>query len=157
MEIPEAEFERANARMARLREKLPHAVAAEYDVARRRIVVSLSSGIEVAFAPDQVQGLEQASPADLDEIEISPAGFDLHFPKVDADIYLPALLEGFFGSRKWMAARLGAKGGKAVSEKKREAVRNNGKLGGRPPKNVGEHAGSPSEAPATRGKKQAQG
>ena len=148
MEISEAEFERANAHMAKLREKLPHAVAAEYDATRGRIVVSLSTGIEVAFAPDRVQGLQQAIPADLHEIEISPAGFDLHFPKVDADIYLPALLEGFFGSRKWMAARLGAKGGKAVSGKKREAVRNNGKLGGRPSKTVD---------PAAGGKKRARG
>jgi hypothetical protein len=35
----------------------------------------------------------------------------LHWPKLDADLYAPALLQGIFGSRKWMtghAARLSA-------------------------------------------------
>src|ERR1700683_2087116 len=43
----------------------------------------------------------------LEEIEISPSGFGIHFPKLDVDIYLPGLLEGFLGSKRWMAARLG--------------------------------------------------
>jgi hypothetical protein len=47
--------------------------------------------------------LEKATPAQLEPIEISPSGFGIHFPKLDADLYLPALLEGFLGSRKWMA------------------------------------------------------
>ena len=57
--------------------------------------------------------MEQATPADLSEIEISPSGFGLHFPRIEADLYIPALLEGSFGSRRWMAARLGMRGGKA--------------------------------------------
>jgi hypothetical protein len=56
------------------------------------------------------------------------------FPKLDADLWLPALLEGVFGSRRWMAARLGARGGKAKSKAKARAARANGKLGGRPRK-----------------------
>jgi hypothetical protein len=55
-------------------------------------------------------------------------------PKLDADIYLPALLQGFFGSRKWMAARLGAVGGKSRSAAKAAASQRNGKSGGRPRK-----------------------
>jgi hypothetical protein len=78
--------------------------------------------------------LERATPTDLGEIEISPSGFGLHFPRIDADLYIPALLEGFFGSRRWMAARLGARGGKAKTEAKAEASRANGLLGGRPRK-----------------------
>jgi hypothetical protein len=48
-----------------------------------------------------------AKPADLDVIEISPSGLGIHFPKLVADLYLPALLEGFFGSRHWTAAKAG--------------------------------------------------
>jgi hypothetical protein len=70
----------------------------------------------------------------LDPIEISPSGFGIHFPKLDADLYLPALLEGLLGSRAWMAARLGARGGKATSPAKISAARANGRLGGRPRK-----------------------
>jgi hypothetical protein len=40
----------------------------------------------------------------LSKIEISPSGLGLHFPAIDADLYLPALLDGFLGSRRWMAS-----------------------------------------------------
>jgi hypothetical protein len=134
MEISEAEFRAANRRMAERIRKEPRAIAANYDAVRRHIVVSLSTGFEVAFPPERMEGLHRAKPADLEEIEISPAGFDLRFPKLDADFSLPALLEGVFGSRKWMASHLGAKGGQAKTPAKERASRENGKRGGRPKK-----------------------
>jgi Protein of unknown function (DUF2442) len=96
--------------------------------------MELSTGYEVAFPPHRAQGLERAKPSDLVPIEISPSGFGLHFPKFDADLWLPALLEGVFGSRRWMAAGLGARGGKPKSKAKARAARANGKRGGRPRK-----------------------
>jgi Protein of unknown function (DUF2442) len=110
------------------------AIAARYDRKSGRIVVDLSSRLSVSFSPRDAQGLERAKPSQLDEIEISPSGFGIHFPKLDADIYVPGLLEGFLGSKKWMAARLGRIGGKSRSMAKRAASRANGKLGGRPKK-----------------------
>jgi Protein of unknown function (DUF2442) len=92
------------------------------------------SGIEISFSPSDAQGLERAAPSDLHEIEITPAGLGLHFPRLDADIFVPALLEGFLGSEKWMASRMGSRGGSATSARKSEAARANGKLGGRPRK-----------------------
>jgi hypothetical protein len=86
------------------------------------------------FAPEAAEGLEKATPAQLEPIEISPSGFGIHFPKLDADLYLPALLEGFLGSRKWMASRMGATGGRSRSVAKRSAAKKNGRLGGRPKK-----------------------
>jgi len=109
-------------------------MTARYDRRRGRVVVRLSTGVDVAFAPHDVQGLEKAKPADLSVIEISPSGLGLHFPRLDADLYLPALLEGFLGSKRWMAARLGQRGGRARSEAKASAARSNGRLGGRPRK-----------------------
>ena len=50
------------------------------------------------FPPHLAGGLDQAKPDDLVDIEISPSGLGLHFPKLDADLYLPALLEGALGS-----------------------------------------------------------
>jgi hypothetical protein len=129
-----AEFELATKRAERRRTGEPTAVAARYDPERDRVVVELSSGYEVAFPPRRAQGLEKAKSSDLDVIEISPSGFGLHFPKLDADVWLPALLDGVFGSRKWIAARLGARGGKAKSKAKARAARADGKLGGRPRK-----------------------
>jgi hypothetical protein len=111
-------------------------VAAHYDRRLGRVVVSLSSKLDVMFAPEDVEGLEKANPAELETIEISPSGFGIHFPKLDADIYLPGLLEGFLGSRAWMAARMGAAGGQSTSPAKRKAAKKNGKLAGRPKKRV---------------------
>lgn len=128
------EFDEANTRGTARRDAAPWAVSARYDRRLARVVVRLSTGLDVAFAPDQAQGLEKARPGDLTAIEISPSGLGLHFPKLDADLYLPALLEGLLGSRQWMAARLGQRGGKARSASKAAASRANGKLGGRPRK-----------------------
>jgi Protein of unknown function (DUF2442) len=118
----------------KLKASHPQAVSAHYDRRIGRIVIHLSSGLEIAFSPHNAQGLENASPADLDPIEISPSGFDIHFPKLDADFYLPALLTGFLGSEKWMASRLGSTGGKSRSAAKTSAAKRNGRLGGRPRK-----------------------
>jgi hypothetical protein len=112
----------------------PIATSARYDRRRDRIVVSLSTGAELAFPPRLAQGLENAAPSELTEIEISPSGFGIHFPKVDADLYLPALLQGVFGSKAWMAAQLGAAGGRARTRAKKMAARANGRRGGRPRK-----------------------
>jgi Protein of unknown function (DUF2442) len=92
---------KADARAARRRESGPIVVAARYDRRSGRVVVGLNTGIEIMFSPQHAQGLEGAKPAQLDTIEISPSGFGLHFPKLDADLYLPALLDGWFGSRRW--------------------------------------------------------
>jgi hypothetical protein len=91
----------------------------------------LSSGLELSFSPTTVQDLEKAEPADLAEIEISPSGLGLYFPKVDTDLYIPSLLYGLLGTEKWMAEN-GRKGGRARTEAKIAASRENGKRGGRP-------------------------
>jgi hypothetical protein len=130
------QFEAANRRGRKLRAVLPHAVSARYDRRIGRIVIHLSTGLEVAFSPRDAQELENATAAQLSAIEISPSGFGIHFPTLDADLYLPALLEGFLGSRKWMASRLGVKGGKSKSVAKATAAKRNGRLGGRPKKSA---------------------
>ena len=87
-------LESANRKAQELRAALPRAVRARYDRRIGRVVISLNTNLDVAFAPRDAEGLENATPAQLDAIEISPSGFGIYFPKLDADIYLPALLEG---------------------------------------------------------------
>jgi hypothetical protein len=110
----------------------PRAVAARYDAGRGRVVIILSTGVELGLAPRDVEGLADASAEDLREIEIEAEGLGVHFPRLDADLYVPALLEGVLGSRRWMAARLGAVGGQARTQAKAAAARANGRRGGRP-------------------------
>jgi hypothetical protein len=133
MVTPE-EFRRANRRGRLVRAKGPTAVAVRYDRAEGRIVVELSNGTAFAFPPAEAQGLEHARPADLDAIEITPEGLGLHFPALDADLYVPALAAGITGSERWMAARLGSRGGSSRSAAKVAASRENGRRGGRPRK-----------------------
>jgi hypothetical protein len=127
-------FDFANQRARELQAALPKAVSAHYDRKSGQIVIQLSSRVNVSFSPRDAQCLEHAKPSQLEEIEISPSGFGIHFPKLDADLYVPGLLEGFLGSRKWMASRLGQAGGQSRSHAKKAASRANGRLGGRPKK-----------------------
>jgi hypothetical protein len=128
------DFEKAKRRAEDMQSDLPKAISVHYDRKSGRIVVDLSSKLTLSFSPDDAQGLENAKPSQLEEIEITPSGFGIHFPRLDADLYVPSLLEGFLGSRKWMASRLGQVGGQSTSTAKRSASRANGKLGGRPRK-----------------------
>ena len=130
--VTRREIDLANQRGEQMRREFPHAVAARYDRHNRKVVIDLSSKLSLSFSPDDAQGLENARPAELEAIEVTASGFGIHFPKLDADLYVPGLLEGLMGSKKWMAARLGAIGGQARTAAKKRAARANGKLGGRP-------------------------
>lgn len=127
----EANFNKACEQGRRLLARGPLAVAARY--AEGRIHVELNNGCAFVFPASHAEGLANASAADLDHIEISAAGLGLHWPTLDADLYVPSLVKGVFGSKKWMA-QIGATGGKSRSAAKREAARANGRLGGRPGK-----------------------
>jgi len=131
MEIRKGKLEAANKRAAK-RLEAPRAVSARYD--GERVVIELSNSAAFMFDPRRAQGLEKATPEDLADIEISPSGLGLYFPALDADLYVPSLLEGIFGSRRWMAATMGKAGGMAKSAAKASASRENGRLGGRPRK-----------------------
>lgn len=131
MDLTEQEFEQANALTNDLRQA-GYAVSARYDRRAKRVIVSMSNNIEIAFPARQAEGLAGASDEALSEIEITPAGLGLHWPALDADVYVPDLLKGIFGSKSWMAAQLGAIGGKSTSAAKSAASRANGKKGGRP-------------------------
>lgn len=135
MDITDSQFEAANQRATDKKALFPSVLSVRYDRRVARVVIVLASGLELAFSPKLVQGLEHAHPAELADAEISPSGLGIHFPHLDADLYLPALLEGFLGSKRWMASEIGKIGGKASSEAKSNAARENGKLGGRPRKN----------------------
>jgi uncharacterized protein DUF2442 len=134
-ELTREEFDAATAR-GEARMRGPRADGAHYDAGRDRVVVRLTTGVEFSFPPRDVQGLEHASADDLRAIEVESFGLGLHFPRLDADLYVPALLEGIFGSESWMAARLGAAGGRTRSSAKAAAARENGKRGGRPSKAI---------------------
>lgn len=130
VELTDAEIEAANERGRIYRETHPHAAAARYDPKSERIIVDLTNGATFAFPPRLVQGLEDATPEQLAEVEVLGAGGGLHWETLDVDFSVPGLVNGVFGTAKWMAAR----GGRAASVAKAAAARANGAKGGRPRK-----------------------
>lgn len=129
--ITQEEFTAGEARMAAKR-AAGHATAARYDATSGRVIVVLHTGVELSFPAAIAQGLSDASPDALSKIEISPSGLGLHWPQLDADLYIPGLLQGRFGSKRWMAALMGANSGKTSTPAKAAAARRNGRKGGRP-------------------------
>lgn len=77
------------------------AIAARYDRRIGRIVIQLSSRLDISVRPRDFESFERAHPSNVDSIEITPSGLGLHFPELDADIYLPSLFEDVFGTRRF--------------------------------------------------------
>ena len=71
----------------------PCAVTARYRPSIAKIEVGFDNGVTLAVPVALIQGLSGASDTDLKVIEISPTGWGLHFPKLDVDVYVPALDE----------------------------------------------------------------
>ena len=118
-------------REASLRE--PRAAAARYDRQAERVIVELINGCTFAFPPRLAQGLETATDDQLSQVEVLGAGFGLHWEELDADLSIPGLLAGLFGTRAHMARQAG----RATSPAKAAASRVNGAKGGRPRRAAG--------------------
>ena len=126
------EYRDAIAHAQLMRATRPIATGVTYDLNSDQVVLYLSNGGEFRFPAHNVQGLENAKPQELQEIEISPSGFGIYFPKLDVDLDVPELMLGHFGSKNWMASAMGSAGGRSTSRAKKLAARRNGALGGRP-------------------------
>jgi hypothetical protein len=118
---------------ARAKEVGPCAVGARYRPSVGKIEVEFDNGMTLAVPTSLIQGLAGARAADLSVIEITPAGQGLHFPRLDADVFVPALFDGIYGSKAWIK-RSASAAGSTRSEAKSAAARANGKKGGRPRK-----------------------
>ena len=134
MTLTDAEVQKTEKRMQARTQTQPRAVAARYDRHAARVIVTLSNGLDLGVPVALAQGLAGAKASDLAIVEITPTGLGLHWPKLDADLHLPSLLQGLFGTRRRMAGLLGKAGGSATSPAKKAAARANGRRGGRPRK-----------------------
>ena len=129
----QTEIDRARLVGEALDETEPRAVEAWYQDDSNRIFIELSTDVIMGFPAGLLQGLSNATPQQLAEVEVTPSGYGLHWESLDVDLGVPQLVAGLFGTKAWMA-ELGRQGGKSRSSAKGQASRDNGKLGGRPRK-----------------------
>ena len=128
VELTDAQIDAALERGKVARAQEPRAAAARYDRRSGRVIVELTNGCTFAFPSKLAQGLEAATDEQLAQIDILGAGSGLHWEALDADLSVPGLLTGLFGTRAYIA-RLA---GRATSPAKAAAARENGAKGGRP-------------------------
>lgn len=130
----DSEFDLAEARGKSMLAEQPRAVAARYIAKSGKVVVDLANGCSYTFPTALVEDLNGADAGSLSEIVVDGSGFNLHWPQLDADLYVPALVAGLFGTQQWMKSQLAAIAGSSKSAAKAAAARSNGAKGGRPRK-----------------------
>ena len=130
VDLTDAEIDAALERGRTSRSTEPRAVSCRYDRSAERVIVELANGCVFAFPPQLAEGLDGATDEQLAQVEILGAGYGLHWEVLDADLSVPGLLAGLFGTRAYMARQ----GGRATSAAKAAAARLNGSKGGRPRK-----------------------
>jgi hypothetical protein len=98
-------FARARARGELRSEDASAVVDARYDVRRDMFHLMFRGGGSMTIPRAIVPGLGGASAADLEAVTVSPAGDALSWRSLDADVYVPGLVELAFGARLFAAAR----------------------------------------------------
>jgi hypothetical protein len=128
----DAEIDRAIER-ARIRRGEALVTAVEYrpGPGLDLFILKLSDGSRHVIPREDLQGLQSAAKDQVARVEILGGGTGLHWPALDVDFYVPGLLRGVYGNRKWMA-QIGRSGGSVKSAAKKAAAQANGLKGGRP-------------------------
>lgn len=109
----------------------PVPASVRFDRPSARIVVEFTNGASFMVPARSIQGLETATDAQLSEVELL-GETGLHWESLDVDYTVAGLMNGVFGTAKFMDAQ--RRGGQSRSEAKAAASRANGAKGGRPKK-----------------------
>lgn len=110
----------------------PIPASVRFDEASGRIVVDFTNGAAFMVPARSIQGLEDATVGQLSDVELL-GETGLHWESLDVDFTIAGLMNGIFGTAKFMDAQ--RRGGQSRSKAKVEASRANGAKGGRPRKN----------------------
>ena len=104
----------------------PLASAVRYDQPTGHVVIKLNNGCMLTIPMRLLQGLRDASPSDLKNVEIMGPGLAIEWPTLDMQFTIAGLLAGVFGTNAWME-NLGPRRGKARSATIAHATRRNGR------------------------------
>jgi hypothetical protein len=129
--ITDAELATAKRRWETERAERPIPTSVRFDSVSERVIVEFTNGASFLFPARALQGLEEASAAQLAEVELL-GETGLHWESLDADYTIAGLMSGIFGTKTFMDAQ--RRGGQSRSAAKIAASRVNGARGGRPKK-----------------------
>lgn len=127
-----AQIREARAEGRRANRVEPRAVKAWYDPERKLVMFELKNGCVFGFPQRLGDGIEDATPEQLAQVEVLFPGDGIGWDELDAHISVPGLLYYLLNVKEWYAKWLGS----AKSEAKAAAARENGKKGGRPRKST---------------------
>jgi hypothetical protein len=125
------DFAEATRRGEAERAASPLPISVRFDPRSSRVVVEFANGASFMVPARSLQGLADASDDQLSNVELA-GETGLHWPDLDADFTISGLMEGVFGTARFLAAQ--RKGGQSRSAAKVAAARANGARGGRPRK-----------------------
>jgi hypothetical protein len=95
-------FEEATRRGEEAMKTEIQASSVRYDQYSGRLVLELKNGATFLVPCDLIQGLRGAEPELIAKARLGPRGASLHWAKLDVDFSVGGLLEGRFGTKKWM-------------------------------------------------------
>lgn len=80
----------------------PVAISVKHISTENLIVIHLSNARRLVLPVEDIQALNQATHEQLSHHEIIGIGRGISFPDIDADLFVPALIQGIYGSERWM-------------------------------------------------------
>jgi hypothetical protein len=106
-------------RHARAFEKCdPKVLRATYSARTDRLMLHMDNGVTQSIPRKLIQGLSDANSRALSKIELLGGGTGLHWPTLDVSHYVPRLLQGIYGSEKWIVEHRDIAGGLVRRKKK---------------------------------------
>lgn len=115
-----------DAALSRAREYAKYArrvLKASYSKATDSIRLVLDDGAIYSMPRRRIQGLTSAQDKELRRIQILGDGTGLLWPLLDVAHYVPGLLQGVYGTEKWMTALYKQRPKPKLVEKSRDAKR----------------------------------
>jgi hypothetical protein len=99
--VTQEQHDLAAARGERIRQSGLYAVAARYERETGLVHITLKTGMTLSFPKVRAQALANATDEQLSEVEISPAGWSVDFPRLDDGFTIEGILAGRFGNVQW--------------------------------------------------------
>ncbi len=81
----------------------PRIIRAKYIATMQVFVFQVSDGTFQAISKNKLEGLQSATRTQFSKIELPGNGIALRWPDLDVDFYVPMLLKGIYGTKRWMA------------------------------------------------------